>query len=464
MTLTSPPKTDEADAPRARPAVDTSSVPFAITDRAYLAPQRYYDREFFELENEKLWPHVWQMACRLEEIPKVGDYVEYWVAAYSVIVVRTGPTEIKAYQNSSRHRGMQLAQGCGTFRGGQIVCPFHAWRWNIDGTPSMPLYGCEGFEERVLDPADLHLVECQVGTWAGCVFINMDPSAPPLLETLHPVPEFLDPLRFADMRVDWWKGIRQHCNWKLALEAFMEGWHVRGTHTQLIGDAGDDFPNPHDLQRSFPNGHQSLAKDPENKSSGTVKSKLGMSGAADPNTTIAYLRMINEQLGANVLTKDLLAAESVRTSTPEEFPRKFVEAMYAWNAGAGINLPGPDPAIQSLWSSQWFIFPNFKLHPLYGNSLGYRARPDRDDPEYCYFEMWSLTLVPEGEEVVKPKFDGEFGIADGEWPLIMTQDFSNLERQQRGLRNPGFTTTRLAKKYEDGIANAHTQLDSYLAR
>ncbi len=464
MTLTTDAKTGDAEPPRPAGAVDTSSVPFAITDRAFLEPQRYFDRQFFELENEKLWPHVWQMACRLEEIPKVGDYVEYWVASYSVIVVRTSPTEIKAYQNSCRHRGMQLAQGCGTFRGGQIVCPFHAWRWDIDGTPATSLYGCEGFEDRVLDPEDLRLVECQVGTWAGCVYINMDLSAPPLMETLHPVPEFLDPLRIADMRVDWWKGIRLHCNWKLALEAFMEGWHVRGTHTQLIGDAGDDFPNPHDLQRSYPNGHQSLAKDPNNKAAGTVKSKLGMSGAADPNTTIAYLRMINEQLAANVLTKDLFAAESARTSTPEDFPRKFVEAMYAWNAGAGINLPGPDPAIQSLWSSQWFIFPNFKLHPLYGNSLSYRSRPDRDDPEWCYFEMWSLTLMPEGEEVVKPKFDGEFGIDDGEWPLICVQDFSNLERQQRGLHNPGLKTTRLAKKYEDGIANAHVQLDSYLAR
>jgi phenylpropionate dioxygenase-like ring-hydroxylating dioxygenase large terminal subunit len=464
MTLTTRPETGDAEAPRPAAAVDTSSVPFAVADRAFLAPQRYFDRHFFDLENEKLWPHVWQMACRLEEIPKVGDYVEYWVASYSVIVVRTSPTEIKAYQNSCRHRGMQLAQGCGTFRGGQIVCPFHAWRWSIDGTAASPLYGCEGFEERVLDPDDVRLVECQVGTWAGCVFINMDLDAPPLMETLHPVPEFLDPLRIGDMRVDWWKGIRLHCNWKLALEAFMEGWHVRGTHTQLIGDAGDDFPNPHDLQRSYPNGHQSLAKDPDNKAAGTVKNKLGMGGSSDPNDTIAYLRMVNEQLETSVLKKDLFAAESVRTSPPEEFPRKFVEAMYAWNAGAGINLPGPDPAIQSLWSSQWFMFPNFKLHPIFGNSISYRSRPDRDDPEYCYFEMWSLTLMPEDDEPVKPKFDGEFGLDDGAWPLICVQDFSNLERQQRGLHNPGLKHTRLARKYEDGIANAHVQLDSYLAR
>ena len=54
----------------------------AVRDhRPVLHPARgYFDGDFFELENEKLWPHVWQMACRLEEIPNVGDYVEYWVA------------------------------------------------------------------------------------------------------------------------------------------------------------------------------------------------------------------------------------------------------------------------------------------------------------------------------------------------------------------------------------------------
>ena len=60
-------------------AASAAEVPFAIRDRAFIPRERYYDKTFFELENEKLWPHAWQMACRLEEIPRVGDYVEYWV-------------------------------------------------------------------------------------------------------------------------------------------------------------------------------------------------------------------------------------------------------------------------------------------------------------------------------------------------------------------------------------------------
>ena len=159
----------------------------------------------------------------------------------------------------------------------------------------MPLYGCEGFEERVLDPDDLHLVECQVGTWAGCVFINMDLDAPPLHGALHPVPELLDPLRIADMRVDWWQGIRLQCNWKLALEAFMEGWHVRGTHTQLTA-CRRRLPEPARPPAVVPERPPQPGEGSRQQEVGHGEEQARHGVAADPNATIVYLRMINEQL------------------------------------------------------------------------------------------------------------------------------------------------------------------------
>src|SRR3954467_11054537 len=91
-------------------AAGFSRVPFQITDPERIPAQRYYDAEFFELERQRLWPHVWQMACRLEEIPEVGDWVEYKNLDKSVIIVRT-KSGIKAFHNACRHRGVQLASG-----------------------------------------------------------------------------------------------------------------------------------------------------------------------------------------------------------------------------------------------------------------------------------------------------------------------------------------------------------------
>ena len=75
--------------------------------------ERYLSREFLDLEYERLWSRVWQVACREEEIPDVGDYVEYTIGDESIIIVRSGPDTITALPNACLHRGTRLADGAG---------------------------------------------------------------------------------------------------------------------------------------------------------------------------------------------------------------------------------------------------------------------------------------------------------------------------------------------------------------
>ena len=70
---------------------------------------RYMSREFFDLEMERLWPRVWQVACREEEIPNAGDFLEYTIADQSILVVRNDAGDIRAYFNTCPHRGTRLA-------------------------------------------------------------------------------------------------------------------------------------------------------------------------------------------------------------------------------------------------------------------------------------------------------------------------------------------------------------------
>jgi hypothetical protein len=71
---------------------------------------RYYVRDFYRLEVERMWNRVWQMACRVEEIPSVGDHLIYEVGDYSLIVARSSPTTIKAFHNACLHRGRILRE------------------------------------------------------------------------------------------------------------------------------------------------------------------------------------------------------------------------------------------------------------------------------------------------------------------------------------------------------------------
>lgn len=85
------------------------TIPHLIEQRDRIPAARYFDETFFQLENELLWPHAWQMAARLDQIPDVGDWIEYKILEKSVLVVHTRDG-IKANHNACRHRGVRLGK------------------------------------------------------------------------------------------------------------------------------------------------------------------------------------------------------------------------------------------------------------------------------------------------------------------------------------------------------------------
>src|SRR5205085_7629087 len=139
----------------------------------------FTSRPFQEMETERLWTKVWQMACRENEIPAVGDFYEYEVAGRSILIVRVASDTIKAFFNSCLHRGTNVATGCGNAT--EFSCPFHGWAYGLDGSlKHVPA----AWDFPSLDPGAMGLRECLVGTWDGWVFINMDPEAGPLRDYL----------------------------------------------------------------------------------------------------------------------------------------------------------------------------------------------------------------------------------------------------------------------------------------
>jgi phenylpropionate dioxygenase-like ring-hydroxylating dioxygenase large terminal subunit len=434
---------------------DTNSFPFAMSDPLRVPRERYYDREFFELEKKLLWPRVWQMACRLEEIPDPGDFVEYEICDQSVLVIRQRDRSIKAFHNTCRHRGTQLCKGQGRLLGGQIVCPFHGWRWNLDGSLSFA-YGAEGFEERCL--RDIDLVECLVDTWAGCAWVNMDPGAPPLMDYLGEAARRLDAVGVGNMRVWWWKETVVHANWKMAQEAFHEGWHVMATHPQLTMGQGESYPPNFYDYLQFDNGHGGFQSRRDYRKGGVAQGRPA-------DEFIERARMLWEGQDAMTLERDIHVFEGLRKKVDpgEDFGSAAIAGLYDYASAAGIPMPPPGEHLR-LWGGEIFMFPNYFMLPMYANSLAYRFRPHNDDPEWTRFEVWSLTTYPEGlEPESKLVLQGRFAGDDADhWGLIPRQDISNMERQQRGIRSVSYQGHRLATEWESVISHMHQELDRYL--
>lgn len=451
----------EATGSREAPANSRRAVIHAMDRPDFVPAERYYDPAFAQLEKERLWPRTWQMACRLEEIPERGDYVEYSICDQSVLVVRVDETNVKAYLNACRHRATQLATGSGTFRGGQIVCPFHGWRWTLDGSNSS-VYGAHAFGSELLTPEELCLREARLETWAACAWVNLDPNARPLKEALAPMPDLLDPLGVEDMRVDWWKAALLPANWKLAQEAFMEGYHVPATHPQLTLGHPEQYDPDSLVYSVHDNGHSSFVL------RANAQAKKGAQvGVAEVDAIIESVHLLNSGLRSMTLARDVHVIEGMRNQPIPEgstFGAELVKAVYAYAAGAGIPLPPPDPAALARWGGMFFLFPNYFVLPQYGNALVYRSRPYGDDPEMCLFELWSITIPAVGDEPGRPELQGPFAPDDTEhWPRIPLQDFSNIGRQQRGVHSVGFSGSRLSHTYEGGIVAMHRELDRYLA-
>jgi hypothetical protein len=148
---------------------------------------------------------------------------------------------------------------------------------------------------------------------------------------------------------------------------------------------------------------------------------------------------------------------------PGTFSERAIAALYEYARGAGIPMPPMSEKMQ-LWGGDIYMYPNYLMLPMYGNCLVYRVRPHNDDPEWCLFDVWSLMTYPKGQEPERAALKGVFDKDDVEnWGLIPRQDFSNIERQQRGLHSRSYRANRLSAVYEKSIANSHHEIDRYIA-
>ena len=171
----------------------------------------------------------------LDEIPEAGDYTVYEIGD------QVGPLRAGRCQTPSRLTITCARIAARRWRGrlrcisrtDKIICPFHGWRWDTSGSNEFVLER-GGFRGGKLRDSDVALRKSSRWSFAGFVFINLDPPTPVAFdEFIAPIRHFLEDLAIGEMRHYWWKAIDVQANWKVAQEAFFEGYHVPATHPQL---------------------------------------------------------------------------------------------------------------------------------------------------------------------------------------------------------------------------------------
>ena len=216
----------------------------SLTRDEYLSP------EVLERETQLIFQRQWTYAAHVSQLRSAGDFVTLRIGSQPVLVVRGADGALSSMANVCRHRGSLIEErefGCGI---SQLVCPYHQWAYDLDGT----LRGVPG-PTRGMDLEGLRLKEYAVVEWNGLVLINLDRGAP------SPAP-LLDGLagdEFAAFDVARAKIIAVHdievaANWKLVVENYSECYHSAANHRTLVGvmdlrqifadGAGDVGPAP----------------------------------------------------------------------------------------------------------------------------------------------------------------------------------------------------------------------------
>lgn len=445
--------------------------------RAYVPKGRYLDPEFLQRELDTVFTRTWLMACRAEELPDVGCFVEYEIGSYSILIVREAKDSIRAYHNACRHRGTRLARGRG--RVGSLICPFHGWRWNLDGSIRLVL-DREEFVPRSAD--DLGLAGVRAEQWGGFVFINMDPDAQPLLDYLDPIARIFEPFGFENMRYRWQKGVVLPCNWKTALDGFLEAYHVAGTHPQLhrFDKSNTNAASIKELVGSRMwapttvyerHAHYSSVGPKKNATAGGAAKDPAMKttqGVNDERLVVALaIQYIADDMRGLENERSWRAAEALKTAEVpqgQSAGQYFLQLYRELSLAEGYDWPVITPRQWAEAGTAWNVFPNTIILPNQGSAFCYRARPNGLDPDSCIFEIFSLDQIPVADYEKKwdcaPEFFEDFREAD--LGVVFTQDLMNAKEVTVGMHSPSFDGHRLSEEQEMTIYNHHRVADRFL--
>jgi len=428
---------------------------FLVRSDGFLPKERYTTAEFMDLELERLWARVWQIAGREEELAAPGDFLEYSIGDDSIVVVRTASGRISAFHNACRHRGTRLAEGCGAFIDGEIRCPYHAWTYDLEGR----LTHVPDREEFPDLPPDLGLRPVRAACWGGFVFVNMDLAAEPLLEFLDPLPTLLAPYRFDELRFRTYRSTIIHANWKAVVDAFNESYHVQGLHRQILPWTDDTSIAYEQFER-----HSHYGRLPGARRELRPSPRLGLT--SDDYDEGEILGALVAGLGGAFLGEERAAVAELRAAGPPEGSTllgAYQERRMTLLAERGFDVAGFTPDLMTS-ADDVFCFPNL-VGPVYpGSALLFRVRPNGRDPNSAIKDTWVLEWPRPGTDWQMPERRFYADWHDRKWGEITEQDYANLANVQRGMHSRGFDGSRLASKQESNVLHMHRVVDRYLTR
>ena len=209
---------------------------------------RYTDQRFYDLEKQHVWRKAWLFIGHVDQVPEPGSFMLWDNTGEPLVVVHDDDGMINTFYNTCRHRGAPVV----TEPEGKkirLTCIYHGWTYDLKGN-LVSVRDPEDFRE--LDFSCRGLKSIRTEMLGNLIFINFDESAQSLLEWLGPVADELAEFQFEKCRLVGRQAFDLQCNWKIAMEANTEVYHIQGIHASTVAPMIDDRRNVNSFYR---NGH-----------------------------------------------------------------------------------------------------------------------------------------------------------------------------------------------------------------
>lgn len=440
-----------------RPVADLPSWPEQKIRGHKLEGHRYTSKDFAEQEWSHVWTKVWLLLGAENEMPNPGDWQQEEVGRESILMVRQDDGAIKAYYNVCQHRGQRLvSEEKGHAR--RFICPYHSWAWTRDGQLDF-VQDADDFPQGT-PCGKLTLKEVRCETFAGFVWINMNPDCVTLKEYLGPVWD-----DWSVYRIDQWKRYVAKttvapCNWKVVMDNFNESYHVNTVHKPK-GANVEKLRIHSGVDTSYKTTRFDMADEGHGR-------MIMLGGYAGPATDKDGA--IGEPL-ADILRDWDLDPEDYR-GRGEDTREALQQARRRLGPGRGYAYFNELNDSQLTDAYHYTLFPNFAVSLWVDGFHFLRARPHPTDPEQCIFDNFWYAPDPDG--VTEPvrttaglvergtEIEHEvFSLGEKSMGLTIDQDLTIFPGQQRAMSSSGYQGSYLSGQ-ESRVSRLHELIDDFI--
>lgn len=198
---------------------------------SHLCVSHYYDPARLAQEWDAVFSRHPILLCHISQLPNPGDYITLDIGTRPLLINRDRHGKIHCFINSCRHRGARLTdKPCGNAKA--FKCPYHGWAYMDSGDLQFVPKAAEAFPD--LARSDHPLRELPHDIIAGFIWLTPPTMEDNIRQTFHGIDDALDTLGLASHQRRQSDIQRPHCNWKLVIDAFSEGYHLKSLHQDSV--------------------------------------------------------------------------------------------------------------------------------------------------------------------------------------------------------------------------------------